>query len=71
MADTLSSSAKVDMVVSEYNLKTRDSPKRNPKGIPTRTMENVKWYSSSQVSTAKHVSYPQLTATGVKHDQTV
>ena len=26
-------------------------------------MENVKWYSSSQVSTAKHVSYPQLTAT--------
>ncbi len=26
-------------------------------------MENVKWYSSSQASTAKHVSYPQLTAT--------
>ncbi len=26
-------------------------------------MENVKWYSSSQVSTAKYVSYPQLTAT--------
>ena len=26
-------------------------------------MENVKWYSSSQVLTAKHVSYPQLTAT--------
>ncbi len=26
-------------------------------------MENVKWYSSTQVSTAKHVSYPQLTAT--------
>ena len=28
-------------------------------------MKNVKWYSSSQVSTAKHVSYPQLTATEV------
>ncbi len=26
-------------------------------------MENMKWYSPSQVSTAKHVSYPQLTAT--------
>ncbi len=106
--------------ISEYNLKTRDSPKRtlksgpsdwerrgsgpakqkpkhnpcdwccekitlfgvqnhrhldtrylarvnlivwNPKGIPTPSTENVKWYSSSQVSTAKHVSYPQLTAT--------
>ncbi len=36
----------------------------NPKGIPTRSMEIVAWYSSSQVSTAKHVSYPQLTATG-------
>ena len=35
----------------------------NPKGIPTRSMENMKWYSPSQVSTAKHVSYPQLTAT--------
>ena len=32
-------------------------------GIPTRSMENMKWYSSSQVSTAKHVSYPQLTTT--------
>ncbi len=36
----------------------------NPKGIPTRSMENMKWYSPSQVFTAKHVSYPQLTATG-------
>ncbi len=27
----------------------------NPKGIPTRSMENMKWYSPSQVSTAKHV----------------
>ncbi len=35
----------------------------NPKGIPTRSMENMKWYSSSQVLTAKHVSYPQLSAT--------
>ena len=41
--------------ISEYNLK-------NPKGIPTRSMKSMKWYSSSQVSTAKHVSYPQLTA---------
>ncbi len=35
----------------------------NPKGIPRRSMENMKRYSPSQVSTAKHVSYPQLTAT--------
>ncbi len=35
----------------------------NPNGIPTRSMENMKWYSSSQVLTAKHVSYPQLTVT--------
>ncbi len=35
----------------------------NRKGIPTRSMENVKWYSPSQVPAAKHVSYPQLTAT--------
>ena len=27
-------------------------------------VEMVKWYSPSQVLTAKHVSYPQLTATG-------
>ncbi len=26
-------------------------------------MENIEWYSPSQVLTAKHVSYPQLTAT--------
>ena len=26
-------------------------------------MENMKWYGTSQVMTAKHVSYPQLTAT--------
>ena len=26
-------------------------------------MENMKWYSPSHVPTAKHVSYPQLTAT--------
>ncbi len=32
----------------------------NPKGIPTRSMENMKWHSPSQVQTAKHVSYPQL-----------
>ncbi len=37
----------------------------NPKGIPTWSMENMKWYSPSQVLTAKHVSYPQLTATGL------
>ncbi len=37
----------------------------NLKGIPTRSMENMKWYSPSQVSTAKHESYPQLTATGI------
>ncbi len=30
-------------------------------------MENMKWYSPSQVSIAKHVSYPQLTATICKH----
>ncbi len=60
--------------ISEYNLKTRDSPKwtlksgpcvrerrGDSKGIPRRSMKNVKWYSSSQVSTAKYVSYPQLT----------
>ncbi len=35
----------------------------DPKGIPTRSMEIIKWYSPSQVPTAKHVSYPQLTAT--------
>ena len=35
----------------------------NPIGIPTRSMENMKWYSPSQVLTAKHVLYPQLTAT--------
>ncbi len=35
----------------------------NPKGIPTQTMENMKWYSPSQVLTAKHVPHPQLTAT--------
>ncbi len=35
----------------------------NPNGIPTRSMENMKWFSPSQVLTAKHVSYPQLTAT--------
>ncbi len=34
----------------------------NPNGIPTRSMENVKWYSPSQVLTAKHVPYPQLSA---------
>ncbi len=34
-------------------------------------MENVKWYSSSQVSTAKHVSYPQLTATRDTHTNTL
>ncbi len=27
------------------------------------SVENMKWYSSSQVLTAKHVPYPQLTAT--------
>ncbi len=35
----------------------------NPKGIPTRSMENMKWHSPSQVLTAKHVPYPQLTTT--------
>ncbi len=35
----------------------------NPNGIPTRSMENMRWYSPSQVLTAKHVPYPQLTAT--------
>ncbi len=30
---------------------------------PLKTRDSPKWYSSSQVSTAKHVSYPQLTAT--------
>ncbi len=34
----------------------------DPKGIPRRSMENMKWYSSSRVLTATHVSYPQLTA---------
>ena len=37
----------------------------NPNGIPTRSMENVKWHNPSQVLTAKHVSYPQLTATAL------
>ncbi len=27
----------------------------------------MKWYSPSQVSTGKHVSYPQLTATAWDH----
>ncbi len=40
----------------------------NPKGIPTRSMVNMKWYSPSQVPTAKHVSYPQLTATLYKFE---
>ncbi len=40
--------------ISEYNLTTRDSPKWTL---------NMKWYSPSQVPTAKHASYPQLTAT--------
>ncbi len=35
----------------------------NPKGIPTQSMENMKWYSPSHVLTAKHVPYTQLTAT--------
>ncbi len=35
----------------------------NPKGIPRRSMENMKWYNSSQVLTVKHEPYPQLTAT--------
>ncbi len=39
----------------------------NPKGIPTISMENMKWYSPSQVLTVKHVSYPQLTATDTKY----
>ncbi len=34
-----------------------------PNGIPTRSMENIRWHNPSQVLTAKHVSYPQLTAT--------
>ncbi len=29
----------------------------NPKGFPTRSMENMKWNSPSQVPTTKHVSY--------------
>ncbi len=57
--------------ISECNLTTRDSPKRTLrsgpfvvlKGVPTRSMENMKWHSASQVLTAKHVPYPQLTAT--------
>ncbi len=28
---------------------------RDPIGMPTRSMENMKWYSPSQVLTAKHV----------------
>ena len=35
----------------------------DPNGIPTRSMVNMKWYSPLQVLTAKHVPYPQLTAT--------
>ncbi len=35
----------------------------DPNGIPTPSMVNMKWYSPSQVLTAKHVPYPQLTAT--------
>ncbi len=40
----------------------------NPNGIPTWSMENMKWYSLSQVLTANmcHV-YPQLTATCILH----
>ncbi len=34
----------------------------NPNGIQTRSMENIRWYNPSQVLTAKHVSYQQLTA---------
>ncbi len=32
-------------------------------GIPTRSIENMRWYNPSQVLTAKHVLYPQLTTT--------
>ncbi len=35
----------------------------DPIGTPTRSMVNMKWYSPSQVLTAKHVPHPQLTAT--------
>ncbi len=44
MADTLSFTAKVDMVVSEYNLTTRD-----PDVSQKLTKQNEKWYSPSQV----------------------
>ena len=43
--------------ISEYNLL------RNPDGVLTRSMDFVRWYSPSQAYSAKHVSYPQLTAT--------
>ncbi len=52
--------------ISECNLTTqglRETIGWNPNGIPTRSMENMKWYSPSQLLTAKHVSYPQLTTT--------
>ncbi len=35
----------------------------NPNGIPTRSIENIRWHSPLQALTAKHVLYPQLTAT--------
>ncbi len=35
--------------------------------IPTRFMENIRWHSPSQVLTAKHVLYAQLTATVLTH----
>ena len=37
----------------------------NPNGIPTRSMENMRWYSPSQALIAKQVLYPQLTATAI------
>ncbi len=40
---------------------------KDPNGIPTRSMENIRWHSPSQVLTAKHVLYPQLTATHIIH----
>ncbi len=38
----------------------------NPNGVLTRSMIFVRWHSPSQLLTAKHVLYLQLTATGAK-----
>ncbi len=39
--------------------------------LSVSVMENMKWYSPSQVLTAKHVPYPQLTATASGQTDTI